>query len=810
MGAYATEFRTALRGLARTPTVTLAATLCLALGIGATTAISSAISRALVQPLPFEDGDRLVALHRTTPQSGPQGTWPESPANYYDFARRTRQIEGLAAVMWGGALVNLPSGAMQSSRLDVSGNFFATIRVTPERGRLIGPNDDRLDTPLVAVLSDEFWRATLGGNDSVVGRSLMIDGAPTTIIGILPADFRVPHGGNLLRADVWMPIRFKPERAAQRNNNFLQVIGRLAPNATVESADLEARKIFADLAVSYDNIRGENVRVAPLRSENLQSIRKPLLLLFGAVCMVLMIAATNVAAMLLARGVHRRRDMAVRAALGASAWDTARPVLMESATIAGFGALGGLAIAYVGTKTIGALAAARMQQLVGLRMDIPVLVFALALSGLVALVCGAVPAWRSASVDPQDALRGGRGGGTGGEHHRALAGLVVLEISLSLTLLIGAGLVLKGFASLLKNDPGFETRHVLVARVTGSPLRYPNQSGVRDLVEPVVRSIESVPGVEAVGAINLPPYVNWGSNSNVRYEGQRGDNITRLPLVEERTVSPGYFGVTKQRLIVGRLLNANDDERPAAAQVVVVNVALMRRDFHGQNPVGRRFYTGDTTFATIVGVVTDVRNSGPINAPQPEMYWTYRQNLPSASSFSLMVRTQSADPTAVTAGLRAAVRGVDPTAAIADLRPMPDVIAATLGRPNFYLSLLGSFAVIALLLAMAGLYGVMSYAVAQRTREIGIRAALGSSRARLIRLIGSEGLRLVGGGIVLGLLGGAGVTRLMVSMLFGVSPLDPTIWALSAVLILLAGAMASVVPARRAARVDPAIAMRAE
>jgi putative ABC transport system permease protein len=313
----------------------------------------------------------------------------------------------------------------------VTGNFFSMLRITPARGRLITRADDRLDAPAVAVVAEDFWRTKLGADEKAVGRSLIIDGQPTTIVGVLPFDFRVPHGGNLMRADLWAPMRFTPKRAAQRGNNMLQMIGRLSPKATVQSADAEARKLFADLTTAYPALKGENLRVAPLRAENLQAIRKPLLLLFGAVCMVLLIAATNVAALLLARGVNRRREMAVRAALGASAWDTARPVLMESAAIAGAGVIGGLLLAFVGTKTIGALAAARMQQLVGLRMDAPVMVFALVLSAVVALACGAFPAWRSASADPQDALRGGRGGGAGREQHRALRTLVVLEISLS-------------------------------------------------------------------------------------------------------------------------------------------------------------------------------------------------------------------------------------------------------------------------------------------------------------------------------------------------------------------------------------------
>ena len=803
-----TEVRNAVRALSRAPTVTVSAVLCLALGIGATTAISSAVSRALLRPLPLRDADRLVAVHRTTPQSGPQGTWPQSAPNYMDLARNAKQIEQLSVITPATALVNLTSEAVQVSQLYVSGGLFGMVGARAEVGRLIGVDDDRLDAPLAAVISDEFWRTKLGGDPSVVGRSLVIDGEPTTIVGILPPEFRIPHGGNLFSADIWMPVRFTPQNLARRRSNYLFMLGRLARGATVQSADAEMHGLFANLIGTYPELRGENLRVAPLQSENLASIRTPLLLLFGAVCMVLLIAATNVAALLLARGVQRRRETAVRAALGATRWDTMRPALIESFVITLAGVVLGIALAAGSVKTIGSLAAARMPQLAGLGLDLRVLAFALVLAIVVAIACGAVPAWRTGSVDPQDALRGGRGGGSGREHHRALEGLVVLEICLSLVLLIGAGLVLKGFAQLVRKDPGFDPSHILTMRVTASAARYPNGTSVKSMLEPSLAAIRGVPAVQDVASISLIPYVNWGNNSNIRYEGMSGDDPTRLPLVEERRVTPSFFSVTKQRLLSGRLLTDADDDRPQAPPVVVVNEALAKRDFAGKDAVGKRFYISDTSFATIVGVVSDIRNAGPIADPQPEMYWTYRQG-GYGSSFPLMIRV-AGDPTSVVAGVRAALHGVDPSAAISSVHSMPEVIATSLGRPRFYFSLLGSFAAIAILLALAGLYGVLSYAVAQRTREIGIRAALGSPRSAILRLVTGHGIRLVAGGIVLGLLAGAGLTRLMVFMLYGVSPLDATTWAGAALLMIAAGVAASVVPARRAARVDPLVAMQAE
>jgi predicted permease len=804
------EIRNAARSLSRAPTISICAVLCLGLGIGATTAISSALSRALLQPLPFREPERLVAVHRITPQSGPLGGWSQSVPNYVDMRDRSAQVTGLVAVTWGSAIVNQPAEAFQASQHLVTGNIFQTLGARAQRGRLLQPDDDRLDAPQVAVMSDELWRRRFAGDPALVGSTLNINGQPTTIIGITPSDFRVPLGTNVLRADFWMPIRFTPQQRSARRNNNLLTFGRLAPGATVAGAEAELRNIFANLINENPQLRGDNVRVAALHAENIRTIRKPLLLLFGAVVTVLLIAATNVAALLLARGVQKQRELAVRAALGASRWDAMRPALVESALLTAISVVAGVGLAALGVKTIGLLAASRIAQLNGLTLDPKVLGFALLLSIVVALVCGAAPAWRSTKVDPQDALRSGRGGGADRAHHRALRSLVVVEISLSLVLLIGAGLVLKGFAQLLANDPGFDPSRILTLRISTSATRYPNATAARDFVEPALAAMRLVPGVEQAAAISAVPYITWGNNSGTRYEGVSGVDPGRLPITETRGVTPGFFDVTKQRLVSGRLLSETDDERPATPRVVVVNEALVRRDIPARDPIGQRFHLSDTTFATIVGVVSDIRNAGPIREPQPEMYWNYRQWGPGSATVQVMVRVAGGDPSRVTPGIRDAVRQVDQTAAVSNVATMNAVIALSLGSPRFFFSLLGSFAGIALVLAVAGLYGVLSYVVAQRTRELGIRSALGSSRAGIMRLVALEGLRLVAIGVVLGLAGGAVATRLMESMLYGVSRLDASTWVLAVLVMTVAALAAGLIPARRAARVDPLIAMQTE
>lgn len=809
MASLGVELRSAARSLARSPAMALSAILCLGLGIGGTTAVASAISRALIQPLPMRDADRLVAVHRITPQTGPMGTWPESPGNYADLARESRTVESLSAISSGSALVNLGSETVQASEHFVTGGLFPMLGSRAELGRLIGPADDRLDAPLVAVLSDEFWREKFRAAPSIVGRTVDIDGKPATIIGVLPPKYRIPHGSNMLESDVWMPMRFTPQQLAMRGNNYLLMLGRLTSGATPASAQAELRKLFAPLVAQYANLQDENVRVAPLVAESASVVKGPLLLLFGAVCMVLLIAATNVAALLLARGVHRQREMAVRTALGATRWHVMRPAIAESLVIGALGAALGFGLAAIGVRTIGRLAAAQMPQLAGLGVDWRVIAFGVAVAIAVSLACGAAPAWRNTTIDPQDALRGGRGGGSGREQHRALRALAVFEIALSLVLLIGAGLMLRAFAGLLRKDPGFETAHVLTLSATVASARYPNGTAVRRFLEPALDAVREVPGVQSAGGINLLPYVNWGWNSNIRYEGASAADPTRWPLVEIRVATPDFFTVTGQRLLDGRLLRPNDDDGKTTPQVVVVNQALAKRDFRGQNPVGRRFYTGDTTFATIVGVVSDIRNVGPVSDPAPEMYYTYLQAATGDSRFPLMIRTRG-DPKDVIAAVRRAIVGIDPTAAVSEIATMPEIISQSLGRPRFFMTMLGAFAGVALALTIAGLYGVLSYAVAQRTRELGIRVALGSSPGGLVRLVTREGVMLVAAGVVVGFGASVALTRVMVSILYDVSPMDASSWALAATCLVVPTVLATVVPAFRASRADPIAAMRVE
>ena len=528
---FVTDLLGAARALRRAPLVSGSAILCIGLGIGATAAISSAISRALLQPLPFRNPERLVTVYRTTPNFD---TGPFSPANYADLARDTRQLESLAAIASGSGLLQLNDEALQVSVKRVTGNLFPMLGAAAVRGRLLTQTDDQPDAASVVVISEELWRERFGGDAAVVGRPIRLDGQSVTLVGVVPREFAIPHGAQMLRAQVWVPMRFTPDELAQRRSNYLLTLGRLAPGATVRSAHAELVRIFAGIAAAYPRLRDEQVRALSLVSEGVRTLKRPLYLLFGAVCMVLLIAATNVASLLLARGVQRQRELAIRSALGGSRRHLMRPVLSESLLITVVGLLLGLALAWAGVRTIGALATARLPQLTGLSVDYRVIAFAVVLAGLVAIVCGGLPAWRSAAVDPQDALRDGRGGGTSRAHHRVLRTLVVAEVALSLMLLLGAGLVLKGFAQLMSRDPGFDPEPVLTLQTTISPDRYPDGTSVQRFLEPALQKIREIPGVEAAGSIALIPYDNWGWNFSIRYEGVSVDDLARRPITENR------------------------------------------------------------------------------------------------------------------------------------------------------------------------------------------------------------------------------------------------------------------------------------
>jgi putative ABC transport system permease protein len=796
----ASDIRGGVRGLIRSPSITAYALICLALGTGAMTAVYSAVDRALIQPLPFTHARELVTVYR---KAANFDSSPISPPNFLDLGRSLHELRDFAAVDQTSGLVALPDAAERLNLMRVSGNTFSALGVSASHGRLLDSADAATDAPVV-VLSHELWQSRFGGDTTLIGRPLLLDGRSRTVVGVLPPEFRLPHGDRRLEADVWIPLVFTPSELESRGWAFLCAFGRLAPGATVRDADRELADRFAEIAKIYPDWREESVRAVPMQADDVAHVRGPLLLLFGAVSLVLLVATSNVICLLLARGVHRQQEYALRVALGASRWDVIRPVLVESVALAVAGVALGVGLAWISIRATGIHLSEDLPQLSNVFVGVRAIPFALALSALVAVVAGAMPAWRSTRVDPHDALRGGRSGGASRSTRRAFGTLVVAEVALSLVLVIAAGLVMKAFTRLLGRDPGFDPTHVLTLETAISPVAYANGASVQRFLVPALDGIARLPGVVAVGAISEVPFRTWGINTGVRYEGRPNDVPTRLPTVEIRDVTPGFFSVTQQRLLGGRLFR-DADVQEGDPQVVIVNETLAKRDFPGEDPVGKRWYTTDTTLATIVGVVSSIRNMGPIMDPRPEMYIPYRSD----AVYNIMVRVRE-DPRSIRRAVATAIHAIDPQAAVTRVMPMQDVILDSVRRQRFFLVAIGVFAGIAVVLAGAGLHGVLSYVVAQRTRELGVRTALGSTPARTIGLVVSGGFRLIAIGVVLGLAGSALVTRVLAANLYGLSPLDAPTWLLATLVLVAIGLLATLLPSLRAAAVDPMSAMRAE
>ena len=806
MSAPVQQLRIAVRSLSRTPVVTAAAVVSLALGIGASTAVFSAVSVALLDGIPFPEPDRLVSVFRTTPHFV---NGPFSPANFLDLRERTATLEALGAVYSGTALLSEPDGTTQVSAYEASGDVFSLLGVVPMLGRVIGPEDEDPAQPAVALLSAEAFRTRFGADASIVGRSVRLDGESRVVVGVLPEEFRIPHRTQNLQSDFWIPLRFTPEEAERRRNNYLQLLGRTASGRGVAEVEAELVSLMAGIAESYPEVRGESIRVGSMHREATGPIQGPLLLLLGAVGLVLLIATANVASLILARGAERQHEVALRVALGATRGSIIRSVLVESLVVAGAGVATGLLVAWMGVRVIGSLGASLFPQLEGLGLDGGVFAFAFVITSVVGILCGLFPAWQISRSDPQDALRsGGVRGGIARSHHRFLRGLVVTEVAASAVLLIGAGLLIRAFTGLMDRDAGFDTAPLLTMVVDVSPERYREADPGKRFLAPALDAVRHLPGVEMAGSISLVPYVNWGNNFNIRYEGVPGEDPTQLPLTESRVVTAGFFETLEMTLLQGRLFTQADVSEENTPPLVVVNEALVKRDFPDGDVIGKRFHAGPS-FATIIGVVRDIRNVGPVREPAPEVYWHLLQGSTSRTRFPLIVRT-AGRPEAQARAIETALRTIDPDAAVSGVRTMTAAVGRSMLRPRFYMILLGSFAGVALVLAITGLYGVISYAVARRTRELGIRAALGSTRSKTVALVLRDAMLLAVGGLGVGALAGTGLTRLLESMLYGVSPLHAGVWGAALMALLATALVASALPALRAARVDPLEAIRYE
>ena len=791
------DVRYALRALANQPTFALTAILTLALGIGANTAIFSVVNGVLLRPLPFPEPEQLVHVWGRYPDYGRTST---SAPDYRDWRDGVPAFQHLAAS--NDASFNL-TGAGEPEQVRgsrVTANFFDALGVAPMLGRTFAEGEDREGAATVAVIGHGLWRRRFEADPGILGRNAMINDRPYTVIGIMPEEFRV--GSDL---ELWIPIDLS-NPAYPRRGEFLNLVGRLVPGATIPQAqaqlDIVVRRLAEQYPATNASIQGE---IVSMQGDLVSEARPALLVFTGAVALVLLIACANVANLLLARASGRQREVAVRLALGASRRRLLRQLLTESVLLSVFGAAVGLLLAGWALDALRASGTTFVPRLTEIGIDWTVAGFALALAVGTGLLFGLAPAARliragSLQDSLKDGARGGSGGGT-----RFRNALVLGEAALAIMLLAGAGLLIRSFVRLNQVDMGFDPGGVLTYELILPTARYPDDATLVPVIDRLVERTRAIPGVEAVSVSSDLPlesasYLTFTLEGRVDTDGGSGD-------VQPFRVTPGHFDVLRIPLRKGRLLEESD--AASATAVAVVNEELVRRFLGGKDPIGRRIQVSDGSpnEALIVGVVGDVAQEEVSAAPYAQVYQPMAQG--PTRGVRVAVRT-AGDPMALANQARATLASVDPQLPLTKLQTMEDRLAGSLTQPRVSMAVLALFALLALVLAAIGIYGVLSYAIARRTREIGIRIALGAKPRDVRRLVIGEGMRPVIAGVALGVVGALALTRLMRTLLYGVSPSDPL--TLGAVALLLTGVafVAAWLPARRATRVDALDALRSE
>lgn len=803
------DFRYAVRSLAGRPGFSIVCVAVLALGIGANAAVFSVLNGVLLEPLPYRDPGRLVQIWETNPLMN----WTSAtvaPANLLDWRERNQSFTGIAYYLGRdgkGAHLNdaTLTGGTEPERVRamiVSGDFFDVLAVDPALGRVLRPSDAREEEPRVVVLSHAFWTRRFGGDPSVVGTRVDINGVPVEIVGVLPRRFHVPGAD----ADYWEPHRMpEAQQRRMRRAHWFRTVARLKPGMTLDQARADLARIAADLERQYpDTNTRMGVGLGPFHDWFVGEVRQGMVLLMGAVAAVLLITCSNVSSLLLARATGRRREMAIRVALGAGRIRLIRQLLTESLVLSTVAAALGLAVAYAALALVRRLGPAGIPRLEYVTVDGWVLALVGGLACATAVLFGLAPAWQTARSGSADALKAGSRGFTsdGTGLRRAL---IVFEVALSVVLLAGAGLLIRSFIRLQNVDPGIDSDRTLSFRIT-LPDRYDTDPEMAAFFEHAIARIRGIAGVEAAGATVRLALEGHSWTGDLFLE-TRPD--VRGRELRHKAVTPGYFAAAGLRLILGRDFDAADT--PSSQPVVIVNQSLARRYFGDANPVGTRIAfsrpSPNTMWLTVVGVVTDEKQDSLAAEVQPEVYAPHAQDTP--NEMSVLVRA-AITPHALLPQIKRAVASVDNAVALYDVRTMDDVIAGTLAEERFSMMMLAGFALTALLLAAVGLYGIVAYNVTERTREIGVRMALGANKHDVLGMVLWGGLRVVLIGVAFGLLGALAVGRVVAAFLFQTPPTDLLVLASVATLLMLAGMVATYLPARRAAGVDPAVSLRAD
>jgi len=784
--------------------LTLTVILILSVGIGATTAVFTVANALLLRPFPYRDPQQLVSLQVKDSTKDYDGTLLR-----YELLRdRAQSFESVAA--WANDTFNL-TGHGEPAQVAVgrvSPNFFAVLGVQPRIGRSFAEEEGRPEGKPVVILSDALWRSRYGGDPSIVGQTIALDGTLHTVAGILPANVQFPFVGE---ADVWTPRYFEltliPPQKLRQGVGYLGFIARLRPATSLTRADAELgvlnRQYREQNPTAPDAGPDISMTAAPLRDMVVANVHSKLWILFGAVALVLLIACGNVASLLLSRGLARRKEIAVRTALGANRGEVLRQLLTESTMLAMLACVAGIALGWIATRALVAWGPSQLPQGMPVGMDLWVLLFTVLLSLLTGIGFGIFPALQLARVDLQTTLRQeGRGASGGHARTRINGSLVVGQVALSLVLLIAAGLLLRSYARLLRVDPGFDAHNVLTMNLSLPTVKYAKPAQQVDFFNEVVRRISEVPGVRSA-AISATLPLTWKRITPMLPEGQPNVPLGQRPFIDIEAVSPQWFQVMRVPVRGREFTEADNADAP---KVLVVNETFARQFWPGQDAVGKHVVVGRWPQpAEVIGVAQDVRNKGLAQAPQPQVYIPFPQ-LP-WSDMNLLVRT-AVPPQTLVSAIRAQIAAVDPDQPITSVQSVDDLMDSSRTQPRFLMLLLTAFSITALALAVVGIYGVLAYSVAQRWQELGIRMALGAERSDILRLVVRQGVMLAMFGVALGLVAALLMTRLMSSVLYKVGSHDLMTFALAPVLFLAVAVLTSYIPARRATTVDPTVALR--
>jgi putative ABC transport system permease protein len=821
MDSFLQDWRFAWRGLVRSPGFAAVAVVTLALGIGANSAIFTVVNAVVMRPLPYANADRLVRI--TADFAGINATdVGVSQPELLDYRDRSGLFDGIAGVWAINANLTEIDQPERVEALLASPSYFDVLGVRPQLGRLFGPEDTAPGINEVLVISDALWHRRFGASPDAIGRKLRIDNDWYTVVGVLPPGFRHPGRSVLTDVDVWAPANFAaapfPKPPVRGAYFITGAIARLRPGITIEQARERLAVFGKGLRAEYPNDYSARAAWAPrlvsLQEDLIGSVKPALLMLFGAVGFVLLIACANIANLLLARASTRQRELAVRRALGSSRARLVRLMLTESVMLSALGGVAGAAVTIWLVEALIALAPSGLPRIQEIAIDGQVLAFTAMMTVATAIVFGTIPAVQYSKTDVNGALKeGARGVSSGRGILRST--LVVAEFALALVLLVGAALLVRSFWRLQHVDLGFEPAHVLTARLwlpqpnepsTGPYFTHPARVAA---FEEILRRARTLPGVTAAAATGVLPFDGARGTTVLTIEGHETDDRSKIPTAQQSTASAGYFELMGVHLLRGRTFTEQDDIK--AMPVVVITDALARRGWPGEDPVGRRVHFGGpqakNPWMTVVGVVNDVRTERLEDAARPLLYRPMKQA--TSLQLSLALKTE-ADPQTLAVPLANEVRAVDPDQPTYGVRTMDEIVAYATASRRFSTQLLGAFAILALVLAAVGIYGVMAFMVGQRTREIGIRIALGANPRAVVRLVLGQALALAGGGVIAGVLAAFLVTRLMAGLLFEVRSTDPVTYTTIALLLATTAAIAAWRPARKAASVDPISALRAD